>query len=190
MLLDSKIISKLSSAGLSKVNTGSGSAGERARTVRNQTNMTVSHDEATRGVHVHLQREFRFVSPPGPEPAFMRPRRSNTSTERLTVGDAPTEGEGLSLTEGDVVDQMERGQGKAVEEASKVIQHETEGAMGDGIQTSMQSQDEPEGGSTTPIFRNKDQIPRNDTQQAEAAEDDANQPAEACIEASGAHAHA
>lgn len=110
--------SRLSSSATSKVNAG---ARERARTESNRTVMTVSHDEVTRGVHVHLRREFRFVSPSEPEPIRMRPRRAGSSKEPpSTARGGLTEGEALTLDEGDVIDRMEKGEGKAVEEVSNV----------------------------------------------------------------------
>ncbi|KAJ4388983.1 hypothetical protein N0V93_006445 [Gnomoniopsis smithogilvyi] len=125
-LFDSKIWTRLSSAATSKVNTGTDRS---ARTVGNKTVMTVSHDQFTRGVHVQLHREFRFVSPPGPEPIFVRPRRTDSSPEPGTAEDASRgEEEASAIYEGDVVDRMEKGEGKAVEQISNMIHPNT----GDG----------------------------------------------------------
>lgn len=112
--------SQLSSTTTSKVNAETGGGGERSsRTVRNnRTVMTVSHDEGTRGVHVQLRREFRFVSPPtpGPEPLLMHSRQQ---IELAEVRNAPTEEE--TLTVGDegssLAVRTEKGKGKAVERA-------------------------------------------------------------------------
>lgn len=106
MLFDWPIWSQLSSTTTSKVNTETG--GRSLRAMRNRTVMTVSHDEGTRGVHVQLRREFRFVSPPAPEtPVFAHPRRSDQLIEPVELRDAPTARRG--------VDRIEKGKGKAVE---------------------------------------------------------------------------
>lgn len=83
--------------------------------------MTVSHDESTRGVHVQLRREFRFVSPPAPEtPAFVLPRRADQLIESVELRDDPTDAESSR------VDRIEKGKGKAVEKIASDHHTKTE----------------------------------------------------------------
>lgn len=77
--------------------------------------MTVVHGEGS--THVHLRREFRFVSPPGPEPYHISPRGADSSIEPGAVSiddDAPF------ADESNAVDRMEKGEGKAIHEVGRV----------------------------------------------------------------------
>lgn len=121
MLFDWPMWSQLSSTTTSKVNTRT--SDRPSKTARNRTVMTVSHDEGTQGVHVQLRREFRFVSPPALEqPVFERPRKADQLIEPGQVRDAQTEDEVLNMGEVSMfVDRMDKGKGKAVEQAVEKV---------------------------------------------------------------------
>lgn len=101
-------------------------------TAGNKTVLTVVQSEGAQGVHVHLRRDFRFVSPPAPAPSPVRLQTVGSLIQPGTPKDGPDEGEEALPTDGEnALGRMEKGKEKAIKDDGEIIQPVLEGSPAD-----------------------------------------------------------